>query len=362
MQVPGLKGLMMTIKTALLLVFLLCVSNTISRSETFQQEAHSADPQKVTLYPPFNEATGMHDETRACFSFKFGKRKAPDSIDWDIGYGFMQISNEDWLMVGTIGTDKRSVMKELGAYKWSDSFETWALEPLPALKPGEQRQVTVDSSADTHEEWAKSTSHFAKATTGHMYLIHVKDDQADFYVLFRIEELEQQDHCTISWKRIPTPETAPPKATPILPAGVKVGTLLSRKSENGVDNYPYAAFNFEVGGNGPEAQKLCRNDWDIIFGNSPLADAFDVTMVVDDRSRIRDLGRFNWDDHYVVPRLSAYEEPERDPSVKAVEGHLYLVHIGDTHSDRYAMFRVERLEPGKSVEISWKVIPRPKQP
>ena len=202
----------MRIKTALLLVFLLCVSNTISGSATFQQEAPSADPEKVTLYPPFNEATGMHDETRACFSFKFGKKKAPDSIDWDLGYGFGQINDEDWLIVGVTGTDKRSVMKDLGPYKWSDSFTTWTLEPLPALKPGEHRQMMVDASADSHDEWAKSAPLFAKARRGHMYLIHVKDDQADFYALFRIEELVQMDHCTISWKRISTPETAPPKA------------------------------------------------------------------------------------------------------------------------------------------------------
>jgi hypothetical protein len=196
--------------------------------------------------------------------------------------------------------------------------------------------------------------------------MHVKDDQADFYVLFRIEELEQANRCTISWKRIPTPERVPSTAAITrnegLKEGIKVGRLLARKVENGVDNYPYATFSFEFGGNGPDVQKLCRNDWDMIFGNSPLPDAFDVTTVTDDRSRIRDIGRFSWDDKYEIGRLSAYEEPEREPSVKAVEGHLYLVHIRDTNSDFYSLFRVEKLEPGKSVEISWKVIPSPKQP
>ena len=124
----------------------------------------------------------------------------------------------------------------------------------------------------------------------------------------------------------------------------------------------YAAFNFEIGANDPEAQQLCRNDWDILFGNSAAGNFFDVTMVSDDRSRLRDLGRLSWDDKYQVRRLSAYEEPERDPSVKAVEGHLYLIHVWDTNNNRYALFRVERLEPGKSVEIIWKVIPTPNDP
>ena len=138
-----------------------------------------------------------------------------------------------------------------------------------------------------------------------------------------------------------------------------IGTLLARRIENGIDNYAYSAFSFEFGGNGPEIQKLCLNNWDLLFGNSPLTDAFDVTMVVDDRSRIKDLGKLNWGDQFTVPRLPAYEEPEREPSLKAVEGHLYLVHTRDTHTNRYALFRVEKLDPGKSVEITWKVIPAP---
>jgi len=105
---------------------------------------------------------------------------------------------------------------------------------------------------------------------------------------------------------------------------IKTGALLKRENIDGVDNYAYAAFSFEFGGNGSEAQKLCRNDWDILFGNSPLPDAFDVTTVTDDRSRIKDLGKFTWNDTFHIPRLPAYEEPEREPSVKAVEGHIYL--------------------------------------
>lgn len=345
----------------MLIEIIFCGSITIGRSESAPQDINTVTPQIVTLYPPRDKATGRRDETRACFSFKLGRNKLPNSTDWDLGYGFASISNEDWLMVGTTRADKRSVMKEIGKYKWSDSFKTPALEPLPELKEGERRQITVDSSADTHKEWARSTSMFAKAKHGHMFVMHVKDNQADFYVLFRIEELEQGDHCTISWKRVPAPEreSVPPPIAITRSSGIKVGRLLARRVENGVDNLHYASFSFEFGGNGLEVQKLCRNDWDIIFGNSPLPDAFDVSTIVDDRSRIRDLGRLNWDDKFEIPRLSAYEEPEREPSVKAVEGHLYLVHTRDTNSDLYALFRVERLEPGKSVDISWKVIPPP---
>lgn len=148
-------------------------------------------------------------------------------------------------------------------------------------------------------------------------------------------------------------------ASPQPTAEINSATLLKRTVQNGVDNYPYATFSFAFGGNGPDLKERCKNNWDIIFGNSPLADAFDVTLVTDDRSRIKDLGAFDWSDQFVVPALPAYDEPTREPSVKAVEGHLYLVHSRDTLSDLHALFRVEKLEPGQSVDITWKIIPPP---
>jgi hypothetical protein len=140
---------------------------------------------------------------------------------------------------------------------------------------------------------------------------------------------------------------------------IKTAILLKRTDVNGVDNYPYATYSFKFGGNGPKIQKLCHNNWDIIFGNSPEPDSFDVTMVSDDRSRIRDLGKHTWAEQFRVPPLAAYEEPEREPSVKALEGHIYLVHARDTDTDLYALFRVEKLIPEQSVEITWKLIPKP---
>lgn len=198
---------------ALLLVVVVVWGSGVvdGRSEPSQQTYSDGVPESFTLYPPRDKQTAKYDETRSCFSFKMGANKLPNSIDppevsdWDLGYGFMRISNEDWLIVSA-GPNKRSVMKELGQHNWSDAFNVPVLEPLPRLLEGEKRHITVDSSADTHAAWAKSTTHFAKAKVGHMYVMHVKDEEADFYVLFRVEQLEQGEQCTISWKRIPTPE------------------------------------------------------------------------------------------------------------------------------------------------------------
>jgi hypothetical protein len=143
---------------------------------------------------------------------------------------------------------------------------------------------------------------------------------------------------------------------------VRTGKLEKRRTVDGIDNYAYAAYSFRFGGNGPEIQNLCGNNWELLFGNSPTPDSFDVTMITDDRSRIKDLGKFNWGDKFSIPTLAAYEEPEREPSVKVIEGHMYLVHSRDTDTDLYTLFRVERLVAGEHVEITWKVIPRPERP
>jgi hypothetical protein len=274
----------------------------------------------------------------AAFSFEAGGN-GPEiqkvcRNDWDLLFGNSPLPDAfDVTMV----TDDRSRIRDLGRYSWHDRYQLGRLS--------------------AYEEPEREPS--VKAVEGHLYLVHTRDSDSDLYALFRVEKLEPGKSVDITWKLIPSPKKKV-SSTTTLPEGTKTGRLLARKVEAGVDNYPFANFSFEFGGNGPEIQKVCRNDWDLIFGNSPLPDAFDVTMVTDDRSRIRDLGEYGWDDKYLVPKLSPYEEPEREPSVKAVEGHIYLVRTRDTNSDLYALFRVEKLEPKKSVEITWKIIPAPK--
>ncbi|MEW6212323.1 MAG: hypothetical protein AB1631_28610 [Acidobacteriota bacterium] len=173
--------------------FALLISNAIAQTEV----------QTVTLYPPRDKVTGKYDESRACFDFKSGALKT--GRYWTLGYGFMAISNQDWFILQS-SSQSRSVIKDLGELKWEDSFEIPALEPLPVLPAGERRSVVIDSSADTHKQWASETRIHAKVAAGHIYLIRVKDDESDFYVLFRVEEFKRQERCAISWKRIQSPE------------------------------------------------------------------------------------------------------------------------------------------------------------
>jgi len=191
---------MRILTSVLILTFIFACSNNTPAYIEFGQELPQAELQKVTLFPPRDKITGKYDEARGCFSFKFAGNKLPNSRDWDLGYGMLQISYDDWFMVGMTSPRKRSVIKDLGEHSWSDQIKIPVLQPLPELKEGEQRIISVDSSADTHKEWAQRTATFAKVIAGHIYLMRVKDDETDLYAMFRVDELKQGDHCTISWK------------------------------------------------------------------------------------------------------------------------------------------------------------------
>ena len=61
------------------------------------------------------------------------------------------------------------------------------------------------------------------------------------------------------------------------------------------------------------------------------------------------------------PRPKQDGKPKVDPAfVKAVVGHMYVVHVVDEVSDYYALFRVDALENG-ACTVSWKLIPPPQK-
>jgi hypothetical protein len=203
--------------------------------------------QTVTLVSPAEgKARGYaRQSAESCFSFErgtFGGRGA--GARQELCYGMLSINHEDWLKLGS-GEDDRSVIRDLGALAWADSFAVPALAPLPELKPGERRQVVIDASGegaqsrrpqppqqpaagegdrrhdthdapqaggykpgDGHKLWAQTTQVFAKAVVGHVYAVRVVRAGADFYALFRVEAHEQGKSCTISWRLAPAPEPA----------------------------------------------------------------------------------------------------------------------------------------------------------
>jgi hypothetical protein len=162
-------------------------------------------------------------------------------------YGFMSSGRDlDWFSPAVVDGD-RSVIKDLGELEWTSRFDVPVMAALTKLLPGEHRKVSVNFSAadgargvdygygpgdlqghsllagndsgpgpytpkKKHKEIPETDPPFiiAKASLGHLYVLHVVDDANDFYALVRVDALERGDHVTISWHLISAPE---PKAT-----------------------------------------------------------------------------------------------------------------------------------------------------
>jgi hypothetical protein len=220
-------------------VSLSCLNPSLARKPGIQVST-------VTLYSVHKH---RGEQRNFCFNFQRGPNKSLRA-DCDLKYGLLYAGDElDWLESST-ARDDRSVIKDLGDYSWTAEFTVPVVRPLPKLKPGTERSFTVDTSGADGADGAagapgapgkpgadgdgvvraqeipvtpsaskilatparpkndgkpKIDSVWVKAVGGHLYVIHVIDDTRDFYALFRVEELQRGDSCTISWKLIPEP-------------------------------------------------------------------------------------------------------------------------------------------------------------
>jgi len=201
--------------------------------------ATSNGQDRVTLYS-LNKHRGQ--QRIFCMNFRSGAIGYATK-PCDLRYGSLYVGDAlDWLE-----SSGRSVVKDLGSLNWDQAFTVPVVQPLPKLQPGEQRRVTIDASGadgadgapgargrdgvdgdgvlrpkelpDTglrtsdrpvrpkHDGKPRVDPMFVKAIAGHMYVIHVVDDVDDFYVVFRVEEIERGSNCTISWRMVPAPST-----------------------------------------------------------------------------------------------------------------------------------------------------------
>jgi hypothetical protein len=145
-------------------------------------------------------------------------------------------------------------------------------------------------------------------------------------------------------------------------------------------DFAKANFNFELGVRGDSESPLTRNVYDVRYGGISLDgdnDWLDVPIAHGSRSQIKDLGELSWSDVYDIPFLHANPVPHSggmsmsynsgklvkvSPEgvlVKAVVGHMYLVHSKDGDRDLYVMFRIEAVKPGDECTITWKIVPSP---
>jgi hypothetical protein len=73
---------------------------------------------------------------------------------------------------------------------------------------------------------------------------------------------------------------------------------------------------------------------------------------------LRDFGEVVGPSPYTTSLRRDAGKPKIDPLfVKAIAGHMYVIHVVDDSRDFYALFRVEALQRGDSCTVSWRLIP-----
>lgn len=246
-------------------------------------------PQRVTLYSPIKH---RHDPSRAFFSLKKGAF-ACCGESWEVGYGNMYLGKYfDWLTVSS-ASDSRSVIRDLGAHRWVDSFKVPAVEPLPVLSAGQRWYAVMNSRGEIVRSRTPLAVASKPASPGSSNSASPRLKPPDFTDASRA-------------KTFPTVTSGnPPQVAAVhdLPGGA---SALGRSADN-------------AGGVGTG----------IDFWPQPTSP------------------------------LPLHKAKGDVVSVKAVVGHMYVVHILDRASDYYALLRVEALERGDNCTITWKVIPAP---
>jgi hypothetical protein len=181
------------------------------------------------------------DRGTGCFSFITESVSCGRGADLSFGRS-PESRKVSWFRASGEGT--RNKIESLGKKDWTNDFKVPVLEPYAKLRPGLQRDPFLNASAtrggslstsqgaannggaSKFDERTKTFSDaksssglpglrgnaksdyfpFEKVVLGNMYVMRVVDENNDFYVLFRVDELERGKRAKISWKRIPAPQ------------------------------------------------------------------------------------------------------------------------------------------------------------
>ena len=161
-------------------------------------------PQTITLFSRISHKDEGYG--RSAFNFRHGVRS--DVEGWEqlthnhahLLYGSISIDGDtDWFSVSGGGEDP-SRIKDLGELEWSNVYHTPFLPANPQLSTG-IRFPGINESFES-----SSDGRVTQVVAGHMYVVHIKNRESDLYAMFRVDALERNDHCTISWKVVPSPE------------------------------------------------------------------------------------------------------------------------------------------------------------
>lgn len=210
----------MRIKLALMVLFvLLAFSTFLSPTHVLSESSNIKPAERVTLLN-LRRTKSHSDFEKASVSFRpytYNAVIGPNT-DRDLVYGGLNFNGDrDWFKVA-LERDDQSRIKDLGQMDWSAdiSVPVLPIRPCPADGPCGRIKIPPRSSGKKIDD-EDLNPHIAKPIIEHMYLVHTYDEERDlkyparfhilldFYTLVRVEELQPNESCTITWKRIPSP-------------------------------------------------------------------------------------------------------------------------------------------------------------
>ena len=189
----------------LFLILTICVGSLFAEAQSRSEENwRDIAPKSVTLYSRAKYKDKFEGYGKSTFSFKHDIRsdtgREVTGNNYELEYGGIDWNGDsDWFKV-TMVTDDCSRIKDLGALNWSDIFDVPYLSASVAPQKGDR----MPSKTETYEE--SSNGQVTKVVAGHIYVLHSKDSDSDFYTLFRVDKLVPSNEVTISWKVVPSPE------------------------------------------------------------------------------------------------------------------------------------------------------------
>ena len=260
--------------------------------------------------------------------------------------------------LGLAGTPEAVATLKSIAEKQENSFLALSLVQALSLagKPGEEALAELEKKAEN--ELKKAIEHYKRGG------LRQPNATIKFPALPAKLNLREETGQSKGWDDRRAPETV---------------TLFSRTKHREPDGgYGKSAFSFRHGVRSDVGHEVTRNNYELLYGNLNLdgdSDWFSVTMVTDDRSRIKDLGALTWEEVVKLPLIplsagtshqpirfpretETLEESSQGRVTRVAEGHVYLVRSKDRDSDFYTVFRVEKLLPSDQVTISWRNVPK----
>lgn len=117
---------------------------------------------------------------------------------YSIAYDAFSSTPDDlWLHVVAAPVGGMGLLKDMGEMKWEEVDRMPALVLKP-ITPG------ISFSINHGMRSVGPQGLIVRALAGHVYAAQIKDDRTDYRVIFRIDSIDPNGDCNISWKRVPS--------------------------------------------------------------------------------------------------------------------------------------------------------------